>query len=392
MLAAGALAACGSSGSSSSSSSAATSSGGASAQSGGTIQLGATNPISGAIGSVCKPITDGANAWFASVNAKGGISGQKIKYTVLDDAYDPARAGANATKLISDGAVALVAGCGTANEVAAETIAKQHGNTLIGPFGDLATYLSPPSSSYFGLFPAYGLQDAAAIKAGLAKFGPGSVVHVTQNIPGVAAENAVGAAATKKVGGTYLGSVEVDPTTTDYTPTALKIKAMHPDYVQFSTGDAETAQILVAMKAQGVVPKKAYLATTATTPALLAAAGSIVQGKFLGVSAVKIQGPSTSQCAQVIQKYASSSDNNLHGYYGCGVAQVVTAALQTIKGKVTTSSLVAALNSLQNNTSAPSLGPVSFSATNHAGVGTGTAYGIEGGKYVQLGAVTYTAP
>lgn len=385
-----ALAACGSSGSGGSGGGSGSSGGGSS--SGGVIQLGASNAVSGAIGSVCKPVTDGANAWFHYVNAHGGINGSKLKYTVLDDAYDPARASANAHKLVNDGVIGLVGGCGTANEVAAETILKQTGNTMIGPYGDLSQFLSPANSSYFGLFPDYGLQDAAAATFGLHKWGAGTVVHVTENVPGVAAENATGAKAIAAAGGKYQGSIDVDPTTTDYTPTALKIKAMHPDYVLFSTGDAETAQIVQAMHQQGVVPGKAYLTTAATTPTLLADVGKIIEGKFGGVSAVKIEGPGTTQCAGVIKQYAQRTDDNLHGYFGCGVAQIVTSALKKVKGKVTTSSLTTALNGLQNDASAKTLGPVSFTSSNHAGVSSGTVYGVKGGKFVQIGTVKFTEP
>lgn len=370
------LAACSSSGSSGSDSSSA-------------IHLGATNVLSGAIASVCKPITDGAQAWFDSVNAKGGINGHKIDYTVLDDAYDPARAASNARKLVSDKSVALVAGCGTANEQAAYTISSKSSVPLIGPYADLSTYLSPTTDNYFGLFPAYGDQDAAAIAAGIAKLGTGTVLHIAQNSAGVSTENAAAQASATKAGAQWLGNELVDPTTTDYTPLALTVKSKHPDYILVSAGDAQAAQIILALKSQGVVPGKAYLLTFASTSTLLSTAGSALEGRAVSVASPKLVGGDLDSCLNVIKKYESAADANVHGVYGCSVAQVVTAALQKVKGDITPKSLAGALNTLDGDTSAPAFGPITFSSTNHAGVTTGAIYAVTGGAFVAQGTTPY---
>jgi ABC-type branched-subunit amino acid transport system substrate-binding protein len=365
------------------------SSGGSGGSSSGDIQVGATNVLSGAIASVCKPITDGAHAWFDSVNAKGGINGHKIDYTVLDDAYDPARAASNARKLVSDKNVALVAGCGTANEQAAYTITSKSGVPLIGPYADLSSYLSPASDNYFGLFPAYGDQDAAAIEAGVAKLGTGSVLHIAQNSAGVSTEDAAAQAGAKKAGAQWLGNQLVDPTTTDYTPLALTVKTKHPDFILISAGDAQAAQIILALKSQGVVPNKAYLLTFASTSTLLSTAGSALDGKAISVASPKLNGSDLDSCMNAIKEYASAADANVHGAYGCSVAQVVTAALQKVHGDITSKSLAAALNTLNADSSAPAFGPITFSPTNHAGVTTGTIYTVSGGAFVAQGSTPY---
>jgi branched-chain amino acid transport system substrate-binding protein len=380
---AGLLAACGGS----------SSGGTGSAASGPPIELGSTNVLTGAIASVCKPITDGAKAWFDSVNAKGGVNGSQINFTVLDDAYDPARATTNARTLADKGVTALVAGCGTANETAAQTIAQQRQIPQIGPFANLPQFLSPAISTYYGLFPVYGAQDAASITFALMKFGAGSVVHITQNIPGVAQEDAAAQAATTAAGGQWLGSIFTDPKTTDYTPTALQVKAKNPDYVLFSGGSSQTAAIIKAFEQQNVSPNKMYLsATSSTDPVVLKAGGSALDGKFLGVSSVKILGSATQSCVDVINKYAPGSDTALHGLYGCSVAQIVTSALSKITGAVTSQSLAAALNGLNNDNSAPAFGPVTFSSNNHAGVVSGTAYEVSGGQFVESGTAPFIIP
>jgi len=355
----------------------------------GTIHLGATNVLTGSIASVCKPITDGAAAWFRSVNAQGGVKGHKIDYKVLDDAYDPARAAANARKLVGDKATALVGGCGTANEQAAYTISSKSDVTLIGPYADLPDYLTPPTDNYFGLFPTYGDQDAAVVQAGLKRLGAGSVLHIAQNSAGVDKENAAAQAATQRAGGKWLGTDLVDPTTTDYTPLALKVGAKHPDYILISAGDAQAAQIVLALKSQNVSPAKAYLINFASTGALLSTAGSALEGKTVSVTSPKLSGADLRSCLDVIAKYGSKADANVHGVYGCSVAQIVTSALKKVSGSVTSKSLATALESLRNDASAPAFGPVSFSSSDHAGITTGTVYTVQGGKFVAQGTAPY---
>jgi branched-chain amino acid transport system substrate-binding protein len=55
------------------------------------ILLGATAAISGPEGAYYAPVAAGAQAYFAYVNAHGGVYGRKIVYKVIDDAYDPSK-------------------------------------------------------------------------------------------------------------------------------------------------------------------------------------------------------------------------------------------------------------------------------------------------------------
>jgi branched-chain amino acid transport system substrate-binding protein len=55
------------------------------------IVLGGTAPLSGPESAYYAPVAKGAQAYFAYVNARGGVYGRKIDYRVVDDAYDPAQ-------------------------------------------------------------------------------------------------------------------------------------------------------------------------------------------------------------------------------------------------------------------------------------------------------------
>src|SRR3990170_1104036 len=83
-----------------------------------TIKLGGSYPFSGPA-SAYRSIEQGAQAYFASVNAKGGVDGREIEFVTLDDAYEPPKAVQNARRLIQEEQVfALFNTLGTANNAA----------------------------------------------------------------------------------------------------------------------------------------------------------------------------------------------------------------------------------------------------------------------------------
>jgi branched-chain amino acid transport system substrate-binding protein len=73
-----------------------------------TITIGASAVLTGPLGPQTIEYGQGANMYFDSVNATGGINGRKIIYKVLDDAFDPNTALTNTKKLIEDDKVFLI--------------------------------------------------------------------------------------------------------------------------------------------------------------------------------------------------------------------------------------------------------------------------------------------
>src|SRR5262249_10641975 len=55
------------------------------------ILIGSHQPLTGPAAPGYSEIAPAANAYFQYVNAHGGIYGRKIKYTYLDDGYDPSK-------------------------------------------------------------------------------------------------------------------------------------------------------------------------------------------------------------------------------------------------------------------------------------------------------------
>lgn len=82
------------------------------------IKVGGSGPFSGPA-SVAGQLVKSVGAYFAMVNAKGGINGRKITYLAEDDTYSPAKAVEVTRKLVEQDGVLLMAGSiGTPTQLA----------------------------------------------------------------------------------------------------------------------------------------------------------------------------------------------------------------------------------------------------------------------------------
>src|SRR6516165_6216604 len=84
------------------------------------ILIGSHQPLTGPAAPGYSEIAPASNAYFQYVNAHGGIYGRKIKYTYLDDAYDPSKTTSDVHQLIlQDNVYAIFDGLGTPTHLAA---------------------------------------------------------------------------------------------------------------------------------------------------------------------------------------------------------------------------------------------------------------------------------
>ena len=90
------------------------------------IHIGGTFPLTG-VASAYKTIPAAEGAYFAYVNAHGGVNGRKIDFTVLDDAYNPAETVPDVQQLVEqDKVFALMGDLGTAPGLATWGYANSH--------------------------------------------------------------------------------------------------------------------------------------------------------------------------------------------------------------------------------------------------------------------------
>jgi ABC-type branched-subunit amino acid transport system substrate-binding protein len=100
-----------------------------------TLVIGQSAPLTGANAELGNDIRNGALAYFAKVNAAGGVHGRKIELTTLDDGNQVPRAEANTKKLVEETGVFALFGYASAtlSRPALPTVDK-HGVPFVGPF------------------------------------------------------------------------------------------------------------------------------------------------------------------------------------------------------------------------------------------------------------------
>jgi branched-chain amino acid transport system substrate-binding protein len=84
-----------------------------------TITIGSHQPLTGPAAPGYSEIAPASNAYFQYVNANGGIYGRKIKYTYLDDGYNPTTTSSVVHQLVlQSGVYAIFNGLGTPTHLA----------------------------------------------------------------------------------------------------------------------------------------------------------------------------------------------------------------------------------------------------------------------------------
>ena len=118
------------------------------------VTVGQSVPLTGAADQIGLAYFNGAKICFDALNANNGVAGYSIVVKTLDDGYDPAKAAANAKKLIDEGVDALFGFAGTASCDAAYTVAKAAGTLFFAPFAASDALHNPALANVFHVRPA----------------------------------------------------------------------------------------------------------------------------------------------------------------------------------------------------------------------------------------------
>ncbi len=97
------------------------------------IKIGIAGPLSGSTLNVGEQQEIGAQKALAHLNGKGGLLGQEIVATSVDDACDPEQAKAAARQLVSEGVIFVVGHVCSGASIAASKIYEEAGIIMISP-------------------------------------------------------------------------------------------------------------------------------------------------------------------------------------------------------------------------------------------------------------------
>jgi branched-chain amino acid transport system substrate-binding protein len=331
------------------------------------IKIGGTFPLTG-VASLYKTIPAAEAAYFAYVNAHGGVYGRKINFTILDDAYDPSKTVPLAQQLVEQSKVfAVVGSLGTAPGLATWGYLNQN---------KVPQVLLATGDSYWG-FCAHK-SCAGSTKPWTTGWQPdypgeGKIYgqYIAKNTPnakiGVLYQNdaygknyyaglRVGLGAKKS---NIVDAESYDVTNPSLTQQILQLKSKGADtFVVFGTPSPTITALVTATKV-GWSPTTYVNNVSANRLFLLAAAkaGANVDGV---ISTTYVESPTTQanltgirfgkaiidQYAPALSSSFATGDTNI--VYGLGEAWTFVWALQHAGKNPTRASLMTALHSMKN--------------------------------------------
>lgn len=118
------------------------------------IVLGQSVPLTGAASEIGLAFAAGAKLYVDAFNGRKNNPGWSFELRQVDDGYDPAKATANAKKLLADGADVLFGFVGTASSDAGAAVAKQENALLFAPFAAADTLRDPSHANVFHVRPS----------------------------------------------------------------------------------------------------------------------------------------------------------------------------------------------------------------------------------------------
>ena len=149
------------------------------------IKVGMSGALSGPAQALGQGMKTGIEAYFARVNAAGGVNGHKFQLVALDDGYEPARAGVNVRKLIVEEKVSAILGNqGTPTAAVSVPIANELKVPFFGAFTGAGLLRKTPPDRYVLNFRASYAQETKEMVRGLTQdlgIKPEEIAFMTQN-------------------------------------------------------------------------------------------------------------------------------------------------------------------------------------------------------------------
>jgi branched-chain amino acid transport system substrate-binding protein len=361
--------------------------GSGSGSSGGTIVIGTTLSLTGALGVLGPPAKAGYEQEIADVNAAGGVTvdgkKDKLKLVILNNASNPAAASNQARELVQrDHAVALLGS--TSSEIV--TLTALTAEQLRVPF---VTSLTPVRAFASGdkngwkyswdFFFDENRQAATAAKALAAAKSNKKVVLFTDSEPDGVVERPLYKAAFKAAGLDVVGDYTVPVGTTKYSSFIADAKARGAQLLAGQMTPADGVALWKQLKSLSFHPQAAFLADASDADNWWQSLGTVAQDSL----SEGFWSPGEATAAQ-LAKIAPTLGKKYAGNPGYSAAAVAYAAAEVVTdaisraGSKNPSKVNATIGQSHVQTTA---GLITFSPATHTGV---TPFYITQWQHAQL--------
>lgn len=331
------------------------------------ILIGQTAGFTGQVAAGVQETTDGARLYIDMVNAKGGVNGQKIELTSLDDGFDPQRAAENARKLIEENNVsAMFLTRGTPHTEAIIPLLEKHGVALVGPSTGAMVLHQPVRKYVFNVRATYQ-REAEKAMVHLATIGITRVALLYAD-DSFGADGIIGAQ--KGLSAANLKPVVVEKfnrTKPDFAPLATKVRQADAQAVLMVASGSAVVDALAALRATGSAAQIVTLSNNASSGFIKSlgdnARGMIVTQVYPNERAINYAMVKEAQGLAKAKGMVDISPAMLEGY---AAAKVMVEGLKRAGPNPTREKIHTALESMQKF----DLGglEISYSPSDHSGL------------------------
>lgn len=331
------------------------------------IKLGQSAPLSGPAAELGSEMREGANAYFESINRKGGVLGRKIQLVTLDDGYEPAKAAENTKKLIEEEKVmALFGYVGTPTSKEAMPIFTAAKVPFFGAFTGAELLRNPMNRYIFNVRSSY-FDETEKIVQQLSSLGMKNISVFYQNDAyGKAGLSGVEQAmARRNLKISALGTVERN--TTDVANAVSTISKANPQAVVMISAYKSCAEFIRQAKKSGLTGAQFFNVSFVGSRALAAELGADGRGVAVTQVVPFPWNPSNSVVKeyQATMKQFSQSGYSFTSLEGFIAAKVLVEGIKRAGKDLTREKLISALETMKDYEMNGFY--VSFSPSNHNG-------------------------
>jgi branched-chain amino acid transport system substrate-binding protein len=216
------------------------------------FRLGNSGPSSGPNSASMLELLDGANLYFDSVNAQGGIKGRRIELLQRDDNFEVARTVKNVEKLIDEDRVdALLLVRGTPHNEAILPLIDRAGVPLIAPSTGAMVLHKPLKKQVFNVRTAYR-SEAQKMAHFLVLLGKQRIalIHVQDSFGDDVAKGIIAGLAETQMA--PIGIYQFDRKTVDFEKVVPEVKRVNADAIVLIGAGQAVAAGIAALRDCGV--------------------------------------------------------------------------------------------------------------------------------------------
>lgn len=352
-----------------------------------TIKIGMFGPLTGSAIIGAKALY-GAAAIYKDVNDKGGVNGRKIELVIEDDTCDRAKGVAAARKLVETDKVFMLHGAWcSAVAIAVRAEVAKTPNLPYMVIAAASTYISAPVQA--NLFHPVATTKTVAeemVRFALTKPKVKTIAIISHSDAWGKSHLEPAVEKLKSLGLMPVETAYLERGQTDANAQALSLKAKAPDVVLAFLYPEELAVYLRDAYKHGL--RTTTLGTQGVsiedTDRRVGIPGAVSDLHVFFPLSVNITDPALSKYARIFKKYNPAIPLDTVSFIGMSGALAVVDSIKRLGPNVTRERLIAALNKIRNFDPGIQSGPMTFTASDHAGIKRGKMVTIIKGKTVVL--------